>query len=88
LEVALSGPVRSNGSFAHAAESGVHKTVNYLLNTYTPPGTGVDPLGNYDMTTTPVKYNGAPVVLSSNNAVAANYPVASVQTAFSTAATA
>ena len=70
----------------YAAESGVHKTVNYLLNTYTPPGTGGDPLANYDTTVSPVSFGGAPVVLSADTAVAANYPIAAVQTAFAGAA--
>lgn len=77
---------RSMTQARYAAESGVHKTINYLLNTYTPPGTAADPLSNYDMTTSPVRYNGAPVVLSANTAVTPNYPVAAVQTAFSNAA--
>lgn len=70
----------------YGAESGVHKAVNYLLNTYTPPGSVADPLANYDMTTSPVQYNGIPVILSANSAVASNYPIAAVQTAFNTAA--
>lgn len=70
----------------YGAESGVHKTVNYLLNSYTRPGTVNDPLSNYDMTTLPVLYNGQPVILSGISAVPANYPIASVQTAFNEAA--
>ena len=70
----------------YAAESGVHKTINYLLNTYTPPGSVADPIAAYDMTTIPVTYNGAPVVLSADAAVAANYPVAAVSAAFAAAA--
>ena len=70
----------------YGAESGVQKTANYLLNTYTPPGSVGDPLSAYDMTVTPVTYNGQPVILSGNSAVASNYPVSSVQTAFNTAA--
>ena len=70
----------------YAAESGVHKTVNYLLNSYTPPGTAADPLSAYSLTGSPVTYGGAPVVLSANSAVASNYPVAAVQSAFSAAA--
>jgi len=69
----------------YGAESGVHKAANYLLNAYAPPGTVGDPLANYDTTVSPVTYNGNPVVLSSDPAVA-NYPVPAVRTAFSAAA--
>ena len=73
----------------YGAESGVHSAANYLLSTaYTTasPGSLGDPLTNYDMTVSPVKYNGAPVVLSANPAVTSNYPVPAVKTAFATAA--
>jgi hypothetical protein len=71
----------------YGAESGVHKTANYLLNTYVAPDTaGADPLAAYDMTKSPVQFNGAPVVLSGDSNVASNYPVAAVQTAFNAAA--
>jgi len=72
----------------YAAESGVYKTVHYLLNTYTPPstGSGTDPITAYDITKSPVLYNNKPVVLSALSSVTANYPVAAVKTAFNTAA--
>lgn len=70
----------------YGAESGVHKAANYLLNTYTAPGTVSDPINAYDTTRSPVRYNGAAVVLSGDSAVASNYPVAAVQTAFNAAA--
>ena len=69
----------------YAAESGVHAAVNYLLNTYTPPGAASDPLAAYNMAVSPVTFNGQPVVLSSDPAVASNYPVAATQTAFAAA---
>ncbi len=69
-----------------AAESGVHKAINYLLNTYTHPGNPSDPLETYDTTVSPVTYNNQSVVLSSIASVAANYPVAATQTAFNAAA--
>src|SRR5262245_37127212 len=69
----------------YAAESGVHKSINYLLNNYAKPGTLADPLANYDLTVSPVTYNGAPVVLSSVPGVASNYPLAAVVTAFDNA---
>jgi hypothetical protein len=69
----------------YGAEAGLHRGANYLLNGYTPPGGPADPLANYDLTVTPVTYNGAPVVLSSMDGVASNYPVAAVVTAFQAA---
>lgn len=70
----------------YGAESGVHRAINHLINSYTPPGGAGDPLGNYDLTVSPVTYNGHPVVLSANSAVASNYPVSEVRSAFQTAA--
>ena len=76
----------------YGAESGIQVTVNYLLNSYTPPSTdGADLLANYDTTKSPVVCVAGcpnvnqPVVLSGNAAVASNYPVAAVQNAFSAA---
>lgn len=71
----------------YGAESGVEKAANYLLYSYAPPDNGAtDPITAYVYTgVSPVTYNGQPVVLSANANVASNYPVASVQTAFSTA---
>lgn len=66
----------------YAAESGVHRAINHLLNAYAVPGTGADPLANYDMTVSPVTFNGQPVVLSNIPGVASNYPVAAAVTAF------
>jgi len=67
----------------YAAESGVAAATNYLLNTYVQPTTGgADPIAAYDMTVSPVRWNNAPVVLSSDPAVPANYPIAGTQTAF------
>ena len=68
----------------YAAESGVHSAANQILWTYVPPpGTaGADPLGAYVTTTSPVRFNGADVVLSSDPTVASNYPVAAVRDAF------
>ena len=76
----------------YGAESGIQVTVNYLLNSYTPPSTaGADLLANYDTTKSPVVCVAGcpnvnqPVVLSGNAEVASNYPVAAVQNAFSAA---
>src|SRR5204863_478498 len=54
---------------------------------YAKPGTvATDVLASYDFSGSPVKYNGQPVVLSSDSSVPSNYPVAAVVTAFNTAA--
>jgi hypothetical protein len=67
----------------YAAESGVAAATNYLLNTYvTPTVGGADPIAAYDITQSPVRWNNAAVVLSSDPAVAANYPIAATQDAF------
>jgi len=68
----------------YGAESAIHATTNHLLFTYVPPSaaSGGDPIVNYDMTVSPVRYNGRPVVLSSDPAVASNYPSAAVVNAF------
>jgi hypothetical protein len=71
----------------YGAESGVHKAANYLLSTgygAVMPGSAGDSLSNYTTTTSPVKYNGQPVVLSSTSS-SSNYPVAAVKTAFANA---
>ena len=78
----------------YGAESGIQHTVNYLINSYTPPTAGgADPLADYDMTKSPVTCLagcpnvGQPIVLSANAAVASNYPIGTVQTAFSNGVT-
>ena len=70
----------------YAAESGVQKAAHHLLYEYVPPGTVLDPIASYDLTASPVTFNGAPVVLSGNPAVPSNYPVAAAQDAFDIAA--
>jgi len=67
----------------YAAESGVAAATNFLLNTYVVPTVGgADPMANYDTTQSPVRWNNAPVVLSSDPAVPSNYPIGATQTAF------
>jgi hypothetical protein len=68
----------------YGAESGVHAAANYLLNTYAAPSavSATDPFVSYDMTVSPVRFNGQEVVLSSDPAVASNYPVPAVVAAF------
>lgn len=76
----------------YAAEAGVNKAANYLLDStqYTAPTAtgGVDPLVNYNTNVSPVTYNGLPVVLTAGtfSGVTANYPVPAVKTAFAAAA--
>src|SRR5712671_3648975 len=61
----------------YAAEAGVHRAANFLVDPtqYTvPSATGADSLANYDRTVSPVTYLGQPVVLSTV-AAASNYPI-------------
>jgi hypothetical protein len=68
----------------YGAESAIHATTNHFLNTYVAPSAAnaIDPIGNFDMTVSPVLYNGREVVLSSDPGVASNYPSAAVINAF------
>jgi hypothetical protein len=59
--------------------------MNYLIYTYSPPGTVADPLTGYNMNVSPVTAGGNPVILSGNSSQSSNYPVSSVQSAFNTA---
>jgi Tfp pilus assembly protein PilX len=66
----------------YAAESGVHKAANFILNSYTAPAdTGTDLMSNYTITTSPVQYGGNAVQLRSADTLS-NYPVTAVKTAF------
>jgi Tfp pilus assembly protein PilX len=72
----------------YGAESGIHKIANHLMFTYVPPAAaGADPIANYNINVSPVTAiaNGQPVVLSADAAIASNYPIAAVQTAFNAA---
>jgi type IV pilus assembly PilX-like protein len=78
----------------YGAESGIHQAANYLLSTaYTnvEPGTATDPFapfpGVYVTSGSPVKWNNADVILSSDPGVTQNYPIDAVKTAFANAAT-
>ena len=70
----------------YGAESAVHKSINYLLNTYSAPNTAGD-LALYDMTVSPVrlKANNQPVILSTVVAES-NYADANIKTAYAAAA--
>jgi hypothetical protein len=68
----------------YGAESGIHAAANYLMFIYALPtaASATDPLANFDMSGSPVRWNGRPVVLSSDPAVGSNYPVPAVINAF------
>jgi len=63
----------------YGAESGVHAAANYFLNNYAAPAT---PFAGFNINVSPVTWNGQPVVLSSDPAVASNYSDAAVVNAF------
>lgn len=65
----------------YAAEAGIQSTMNWLINSYTPPTT----TASYTLTTNPVQYNGSAVVLSGVSGVNSNYPTATVSSAYNTA---
>lgn len=67
----------------YGAEAGLNSAANYLVNTYTAPSTALA-LSAYDLTKSPVQYNGGNVVLSTTSG--SNYPDASVVSAFQSAA--
>lgn len=68
----------------YGAESGIHAAGNHLLFSYAQPNavSASDPIANYDMTVSPVTFNGQPVVLSSDPAVPSNYPSGAAINAF------
>jgi Tfp pilus assembly protein PilX len=70
----------------YGAEDGLNTAANFIVGgSYTAPTTGgTDSLANYDMTKSPVQYNGSPVVLSTST-IQANFPVSSVVTAYKNA---
>jgi hypothetical protein len=68
----------------YAAESGVHRAANHLLFTYAPPANPGE-LAVFDITQSPVRFNGRPVVLSAT-AANSNYPVVAQVNAFAAAA--
>jgi hypothetical protein len=68
----------------YGAESGIHAAGNHLLFSYAPPDavSANDPIANYDMTVSPVTFNGQPVVLSSDPAVPSIYQSGAAVNAF------
>jgi Tfp pilus assembly protein PilX len=71
----------------YGAESGVLKAVNFLTQTYQTPGTAGDPYAGYNVTVSPVTYNGQPVVLSADPNKTSNYQDPVTQAAFLAAGT-
>ena len=77
---------RTMSQARYAGEAGVHKAINYFINTYTAPGS----LSNYNLTVSPVTCASGcattgPVVLSGLSGVSSNYPDSTVAAAFSAA---
>ena len=67
------------------AESGINSAANYIVNTYTQPGSGGDPTTAYATGVSPVTYGGNPVILTTISGHSSNYPVSTVTSAFNTA---
>ena len=65
----------------YTAEAGAQRTENWMINGYTAPTN----FGPYNTATSPVQYNGQPVVLSAVPGVASNYPDAAVVAAYTAA---
>jgi len=85
-ETAASQNYRMMSQARYAAESAVHKTVNYLMNTYSAPGSsGSDLLSSYSTSGSPVTYATNPVILSSDPSVTANYADTTKSAAFAAA---
>ena len=84
VETYSSANYRVMSQARYGAEAGVYKAAHYLLTAYTPPSTSnaTDPLAAYDMSRSPVQYQGRPVVLSTIRGTASNYPSTAVTTAF------
>ena len=80
-ETSASRNYRTMSQARYAGEAGVHKAINYLVYSYTPPPV----ITGYGTAATPVTYSGNPVVLSYDS-TQSNYPDAAVKTAFASAA--
>lgn len=72
----------------YGAEAGVQKAANFIQSTsYTAP-TAAQITANFNVSSSPVLYNGQPAGLSTNTSLGANnYPISSDTTNFSTAGT-
>ena len=70
-----------------AAEGGVHKAANFMMNSYTKPGGTGNPMSNYVTTSSPVTdTSGNVITLSADNGVTSHYPVSGDQSSFNSAA--
>lgn len=77
---------RTMSQARYAGEAGVHRAINYLLNSYTVPAS----VSGFNTSVSPVTCSSGcattgAVVLSSSAAVPSNYPDATIATAFNTA---
>src|SRR5262249_48814917 len=75
---------RTMSQTRYAAEAGVNKVANFLLDSAQYAGVsaaGADPIGAYDITRSPVQFGGQAGVLSGMTRVASNYPIATRHTA-------
>jgi Tfp pilus assembly protein PilX len=77
---------RTMSQARYAGEAGVHKAINYLLNSYAAPSS----FGNYNLTVSPVTCSSGcpvngPVVLSAMTGVSSNYPDSTVASGFAAA---
>ena len=81
-ETSASRNYRTMSQARYGGEAGIHKAINYMLNSYPAPTS----TAGYVTTVSPVTYNGNPVILSATAGVASNYPDNAVITAFDAAA--
>src|SRR6476661_8772973 len=68
-ETSASRNYRTMSQARYAGEAGVHKAINYLVYSYTPPAV----ITGYGTAVSPVTYSGNPVVLSYDSTLS-NYP--------------
>jgi Tfp pilus assembly protein PilX len=73
---------RTMSQARYAGEAGVHKAINYLVNSYPVPTN----MTGYDPTVSPVTAGGNAVVLSATAGISSNYPDSAVVSAFNAAA--
>src|SRR5262245_7708746 len=77
-EIWTSGNYTLTTQARYVAEAGSQRTANWLIYRYNPPST----TAAFDTTKSPVQYAGKAVVLSADSSVEANYPDATVKSAF------
>src|SRR5262245_22456760 len=75
-ETSASRNYKTMSQARYAGEAGVHKAVNYLMNTYS-----ISSTSGFNINKSPVEASGSPVVLKSV-AADSNYPDTAVKTAF------